>query len=152
LAGVAVLLASITVLLDLRIVFPRDLNVTFPLSLLFYPAIGFVVEVVFHLLPLAVLLPVLTSRRLALESNRAMWDAMVVVSLLEPAFQVGPMLGSPHYPSWAVAFLAGHLLVFNLLQLFAFKRYDFMAMYAMRLAYYAVWHVAWGHVRLRVLF
>jgi hypothetical protein len=151
-AGVAALLASITVLLDLKIVFPRDLNVAFPLSLLFYPAIGFLVEVVFHLLPLAVLLAVLTSRAVALRSDRAVWAAMVIVSLLEPAFQVAPMVAPPHYPIWATVFLAGHLLLFNLLQLFVFRRYDFLTMYTMRLAYYGVWHVAWGHVRLRVLF
>jgi len=151
-AGVAAFLASITVLLDLKIVFPRDLNVAFPLSLLFYPAIGFLVEVVFHLLPLAVILAVLTSRTVSLGSDRAVWAAIVIVSLLEPAFQVAPMVASPHYPIWAAVFLAGHLVLFNLLQLFVFRRYDFLAMYTMRLAYYAVWHVAWGHVRLRVLF
>jgi hypothetical protein len=151
-AGVAALLASITVLLDLKIVFPRDLNVAFPLSLLFYPAIGFLVEVVFHLLPLAVLLSLLTSRIMALGSERAVWAAIVLASLLEPAFQVAPMVASPHYPTWAAVFLAAHLLLFNLLQLFVFRRYDFLAMYTMRLAYYAVWHVAWGHVRLGVLF
>lgn len=37
--------------------FPRDLNVPAPQSLLFYPVMGYVVEVVFHALPLALLLP-----------------------------------------------------------------------------------------------
>ena len=36
--------------------FPKDINVPAPQSLLFYPAIGYVVEVVFHALPLALLL------------------------------------------------------------------------------------------------
>jgi len=151
-AGLAVLLAAITVLLDLKIVFPRDLNVAFPLSLPFYPAIGFLVEILFHVLPLAVLLPVLTARPVALAPARAAWIAIVIVSLLEPAFQVTPMLASGSSPLWASVFLAVHLTLFNLLQLITFKRYDFVAMYGARLAYYAVWHVAWGALRLRVLF
>ena len=35
---------------------------------------------------------------------------------------------------------------------FMFKRYDFGSIYALRLAYYGVWHIAWGHIRLELLF
>jgi hypothetical protein len=42
--------------------------------------------------------------------------------------------------------------VINLVQLTLFRRYDFLTMYAFRLVYYLVWHVAWGHLRLQVLF
>jgi hypothetical protein len=34
----------------------------------------------------------------------------------------------------------------------AFRRYDFASMYSFRLVYYAYWHVAWGVIRLKVLF
>ena len=56
-----------------------------------------------------------------------------------------------HLPSWAVAFLAVHLFLFNLFELLVFERYDFVAMYSSRVAYYVVWHIVWGYVRLRVL-
>ena len=40
----------------------------------------------------------------------------------------------------------------ELCQLLIFKRCDFVTMYALRLAYYDIWHLAWGHVRLELLF
>jgi hypothetical protein len=33
-----------------------------------------------------------------------------------------------------------------------FRRYDAVAMYFLRLVYYAIWHIGWGYVRLSVLF
>ena len=38
-----------TILVDLLQPFPEDLNVALPSALLFYPVMGFVVEIVFHL-------------------------------------------------------------------------------------------------------
>jgi hypothetical protein len=45
-----------------------------------------------------------------------------------------------------------HIYVFNALQLYVFKRYDFLSMYAFRLVYYLHWHVVWGYMRLQLLF
>ena len=45
-----------------------------------------------------------------------------------------------------------HLFVFGMIQLSLFKRYGFVAMYTCRLAYYAVWHIIWGYLRLQLLF
>ena len=56
------LLAAGMIVVDLLVVLPPDFNVRFPDSLFFYPAIGFVVEVVFHLLPLAALLLATSTR------------------------------------------------------------------------------------------
>jgi hypothetical protein len=39
--------------IDSRGVFPRYLNLEFPHSLLFYPSIAYVVEIIFHILPLS---------------------------------------------------------------------------------------------------
>jgi len=151
-AAVGALFALVTVVLDLKVVFPPDINVAFPAALLFYPAIGFVVEVVFHLLPLSILLLALSAIPRIISPRRAMLLAIAIVSLLEPIFQTLPMAASDHYPLWAVVFLGLHLALFNGFQLLSFRRFDFVTMYAARLGYYLVWHVVWGDLRLLLLF
>jgi len=150
-ALLATLLAGAIVLFDLRVVFPREINVPLPGSLLFYPAIALVAEVVFHALPLALLL-----LGVRLVGGKRRWNevvvpALAVVALLEPLFQLGAPSAAA-LPSWGTIYLGIHLLVLNGLQLWIFRRYDFLSMYAFRLVYYGWWHVAWGHARLELLF
>lgn len=45
--------ALIAIVVDVSVRFPADMNILFPESLLFYPVIGFCVEIVFHVLPLS---------------------------------------------------------------------------------------------------
>lgn len=144
-------LAAGMVLVDATVVFPPDLNVPFPDSLLFYPAIGFVVEVVFHLLPLTLLLLAASARFGDADRPELVWAAIVAVALIEPIFQVA--LGfSRTVPRWASAYVAANVFAINLAQLYVLRRYDFLAAYSFRLVYYLLWHVAWGHVRLQALF
>ena len=149
-ASLAILLALIMILVDLKVVFPEDLNILFPQSLLFYPAIGYVVEVVFHLLPLSFLLLLLTSLFSQTDDQRIIWICILAVSLLEPIYQTVGFVG--RYPLWTVVYVGLHVFLINLLQLTIFRHYDFISMYLFRLAYYLLWHIVWGHVRLRLLF
>jgi hypothetical protein len=158
-AGLAALFGTVVIVADLAIVHPADMNVPFPQSLLFYPAIGFMVEILFHLLPLCLLLTVLAALLGHGRSQVAVWISVIVVALLEPAFQIwtaatgAPVVGGPHtYPGWAVACDGLQVFGINLCQLLIFKRYDFVSMYALRLAYYGIWHIAWGYARLQLLF
>jgi hypothetical protein len=43
------------------------------------------------------------------------------------------------------------LLAFGLVQLYVFRRFGFASMYSLRLAYYSLWHIAWGTTRLHWL-
>lgn len=147
LAGCAALFVAITIMLDLKIVFPADMNVLFPASIFFYPAIAFVVEILFHLIPLTIILFLLTTI-FKLQNQPAIWLSIFLVALPEPIYQAAQM----HAPLWAVIFVVVHLFGFNLFQLVIFKRYDFLAMYTSRLAYYLIWHIIWGQVRLHFLF
>jgi hypothetical protein len=45
-----------------------------------------------------------------------------------------------------------HVLVFNLLSLWFFRRYDFLSVYVFRVSYYGFWHILWGQLRLELLF
>ena len=146
--GLGTLFALIIILVDLKVVFPENLNVSFPQSLLFYPAIGYVVEILFHLLPLAFLL-FLTSRFKNID-HKIIWVCILTVSLLEPVFQTIGFVGL--YPWWTVIYVGLHVFLFNVVQLSIFRRYDFISMYAFRLAYYIFWHIVWGYVRLKLLF
>jgi hypothetical protein len=157
--SLAALFGIVIVVVDLAIVHPADMNVPFPQSLLFYPVIGFMVETLFHVLPLYLLLtglPVLTGQR---RSEAITWVSLILVAFLEPAFQTwsaasgAPVVGGPHRYAWRALVYDGlHILAINVCQLAMFKQYDFVSMYVLRLVYYGIWHIAWGQARLALLF
>lgn len=151
-ALLALLFVPVSILVDIQVGFRKDLNVLFPKSLLFYPAIGFIVEILFHVLPLTLLLFLLTSIFKNLNQQKVIWAAIVIVSLLEPVYQTRLMFSSSHFPLWSSVLVLLNLIAFNLTQLHLFKRYDFVTMYSFRLIYYLTWHIVWGYFRLEWLF
>lgn len=148
-AVLATALAIAVVIADLIIHYPRDLNVPLPQALLFYPVVGLVAEVVFHLLPLAVLLPALNLVAGRLGRQRVVWLGILLAAALEPTFQV--VLGGTG-SAWGGVYTWLQVFTIAVLQLYVFRRFDFAAMYSFRLVYYAYWHILWGVIRLRVLF
>jgi hypothetical protein len=146
----AALLAAMMILVDLKVVFPENLNILFPHSLLYYPVMGYAAEIVFHLLPLSLLLILFAWLAGDVSYSTIIWPCIFFVSLLEPAFQTIPFVG--HYPSWAVVSVALLVWAVNAIELLLFKRFDFVSMYSFRLAYYLAWHILWGQVRIGVLF
>jgi hypothetical protein len=149
-AGLAALLGLGIILVDLKAVFPEDVNRPFPDSLFFYPIFGYVVEVVFHLLPLALLLLGLAWFK-DMSFEKVILPCILFVALLEPVFQTVLGFSQPQ-PTWVTGYVFVHIFLINLFQLLIFKRYDFVSMYSFRLVYYAIWHIVWGHVRLNLLF
>jgi hypothetical protein len=148
--GLAALLGLGIILVDLKSPFPADINRPFPDSLFFYPIFGYVVEVIFHLLSLSLLLILVTSIFKAIDFEKAVWLCIFIVAFLEPIFQT--ILGSSRpYPTWVTGYVFLNIFLINLFQLLIFKRYDFVSMYSFRLAYYLIWHIAWGYLRLRLL-
>jgi hypothetical protein len=171
-AALAAGFALIMILFDVLVVFPADINVPPPLAFMFYPVMGYVVDCLFHALPLAILVAVLRltpgpdpsptgpiphPRGSHIEAERAGSRSpaflliVVAVASIEPVFQAVavPPAG---FPSWARAFVTIHIFAFNLLQLVVFMRNGFLSMYGLRLVYYLCWHIAWGYVRLKLLF
>jgi hypothetical protein len=147
-AALATVFAVAVIMVDLFVGFPRDLNVPPPQSLLFYPAIAYVVEITFHAFPLSLFL-ILTSRLFKkLNRNRLVWLCVIFNSFLEPTFQ---MAISKRPLSWAEVYVGPHVFAFNLLQLYVFRRYDFVSMYSFRLVYYLHWHIVWSYLRLQIL-
>jgi hypothetical protein len=131
--------------------FGESINVIWPTSILFYPVMEFIAEVAFHLVPLAFVVTV--SRRWTLRDSGLNAAAMpiIVVALFEAIYQV---LGSASadVSRWLLAYLGLHMSAFAVAGLAGLRRYGFGAMMWLRLAYYAIWHVAWGVFRLDLIF
>jgi len=143
-----ILFATIAIVVDCIMVFPKDLNIPFPDSLLFYPAIAFFVEIVFHVIPVGIILSISTAIFKNSDKKKLTLFSIILVALIEPTFQI--MMDD--YPIWALIITWVNLYLFNLFQLLTFKRYGFIAMYLFRLIYYLIWHILWGHFRLDLLF
>lgn len=132
---------------------PADMNVPLPYAPLFYPVVGYVTEIVFRVLPLALLLAAFSPLAAKLRSAQRpasglAWLSIVAVALAEPLYQVS----LSERPAAAQTFIGGHVFTISMAELYLFRRYDFVTMYAFRLVYYALWHVIWGHLRLSLLF
>ena len=144
-AVMATFLGAVIILVDLFLRYPENTNVPMPQALAFYPAVGFVAEVVFYLVPLAILQLLLGRIR----NNRGAWLAMFLTAVAEPTFQV--LLGAES-SAWAALVTWVHVFAIACFQLYVLRRYDFTSMYAFRLIYYGYWHIVWGVIRLEVLF
>lgn len=147
--GLVTLFAAIAIFIDWKIVFPADINMSFPGSLLFYPAIAFLVEMLFHVVPLSLIVFLLLFLFRTADREKLIEAAILSVAVLEPTYQV---IFTEMDASWAVTLLWVNLFFFNITQLLAFKRHGFISMYLLRLLYYAIWHIVWGYFRLSLLF
>ncbi|MFO0698604.1 MAG: hypothetical protein U0236_05200 [Nitrospira sp.] len=141
----ATMFAVVIILADLFVIFPYR-HVPPPQSLLFYPTIAYVAEIVFHILPLSILLALLGPLFKGRDSTKLLWLCIVLTSCPEPLFQLS-WRASEATLGPADVYVGLHVLAFNLLQLSVFKRYDFVSMFVFRLVYYLYWHVMWGSVR-----
>ena len=130
---------------DLVLGFPEDMNVDWPSSLLFYPTIALAAEVAFHLLPLVGLTWATRSRFTDRSFGRRTAGLIAATAAVEPLFQVLAGTSNP----W---FVAPHVYLIGLVQLALLRRYGYVPMVAFRLAYYLIWHIAWGAVRIPLLF
>ncbi len=151
-AGLASLFGVIIVLVDTKIIFPEDTNILFPESLLFYPAIGFLVEILFHVLPVTVLLVILNSIFVRANFEHIVWISILIISILEPIYHMTDMAAANRFPLWGIIYVGIHVFLINFCQLLIFKKFDFVSMYSFRLVYYMFWHIGWGYLRLRLLF
>lgn len=146
----AILLASIAILIDIWFKYSENINILFPDSLLFYPSIGFLAEMIFHIIPLALILLVLSKIIKNFNPKRYILIFIIIISLIEPIFQAFSI--PSHFPLWVSVYMSFHLFLFNAIQLYFFNRYDFFSMYSFRLVYYILWHIIWGYIRLAVVF
>jgi hypothetical protein len=148
-AGIALVFGIEVIAADIWLVeYPADINILFPESLLFYPVIGYIVEVFFHLLPISLIIMFLSVFR-KLSLNKIIWISIITVSILEPLYQIWFTSKGSYF---TMIYTGIHVFLFSLTQLLIFKRYDFISMYLFRIVFYSIWHILWGHFRLDLLF
>ncbi len=138
------LLAVAAIGSDLVFRYAEDTNVAMPDALRFYPAIAVFVDIALHLVPIAALVAFLG---MPTAFDETFLRIAIPVALLEAVLQAvyATSMGTS-------VFSAVHLMVFGVAQVWIFWRFGFMWMLGFRLAYYALWHLAWGLVRLELLF
>ena len=129
---------------DLVLRFAEDTNVALPDALRFYPAIAVFVESALHIVPIAVLVSFFG---MPTGLDATFWRIAIPVALVEAVLQAvyAPSIGTS-------VFSAVHLMVFGVAQVWMFWRFGFVWMLTFRLAYYSLWHLAWGAARLELLF
>jgi len=128
----------------------QDINVPYPDSLAFYPAIAFYVEIIFHVIPIALLLYLASSFSDWTKLEERIWLIFIAVAVIEPLFQT--ILNNTGQSATLTVYVALHIFLINLTQLHLFRKYDFVTMFFFRIIYYLIWHVLWGHFRLEILF
>ena len=146
--SLVLLSASVAISVDLLMVFPVDVNVPIPSALSFYPSIAFLVEILFHVLPLSIVLFIANAFLKSINQSKLIYICIGLVAILEPTYQI---FGN-NYPTWSVVVVWLNLYFFNVVQLVQFKKGGFVSMYLLRLVYYLFWHIVWGYYRLELLF
>ena len=111
---------------------------------------GYVVQILFHILPFCLVYFSLGMLLGKASSETIIWVSILIAALIEPIFQITFMIGQD--PNWKVAYVGLHIFLISLVELLLFRRYDFITMYTFRLSYYFLWHILWGHLRLNLLF
>lgn len=147
---VSFLLASIfgaaIVIVDLLVGVGPVWTVPPPQSVLFYPAVAYVVEIVFHVLPMGLLLLLFGGLAGKYRPGNAFGSIAIGVALIEPVFQL--YFNLPGLMISFVDVIVGlHIYFINLAQLYIFRRFDFVSMLVFRLVYYLHWHIVWGFLR-----
>lgn len=119
-----------------------NINVQFPTSLLFYPSGAIIVELVYRILPIAVILW-LVSDVLLKGRGRAwiFWIMAALTSCIEPLNALPVLTGG--LPLFGLVFAIQYSS--NMTEAALFRRYGFVAMVVMRVAFYMVWHIGYAH-------
>jgi hypothetical protein len=147
-----ILFGTVVILMDYSAPLPADINIAFPTSLLFYPMIGFLAEIIFHVIPMTLISGGLALLRASWPSERILLISLIATALVEPVYHVYSMYMSGEYGTPLMIMIGIHILLFSLFQLNLFRRQGFFHMYLCRLCYYQIWHVLWGTLRLQLLY
>lgn len=108
---------------------------------------GYVAQMALHIVPLALVLPVAMMVVGVRRQRLAHWLAFAVAAGVEPAFQL--LAGSvPDDATLLAGLTATHVYLFGVVEFAVYRRSGYVFMFAMRMAYYAHWHLLWGYLRL----
>lgn len=134
-------------LADLLLAFAPETHFRLPVALTFYAAMGVIAQLSLHVIPFALLLLALARLLPSWPLLRNVRISIALSATIEALFQLG---ATPQSRSFEVlgVFILIQLFLFGVVELWLFRRFDFVCMYAFRLAYYAYWHLLWPGMRL----
>ncbi|MBN1221495.1 MAG: hypothetical protein JXM69_21420 [Anaerolineae bacterium] len=119
--------------------------VGFPLSIPVYLSGGILMEILYHLIPMALLMWFITGVLLKGKwQEQVFWIMAILLSLLEPVAQTMGMYQMGILSNALLAtILFGYIFAANLTPLYFFRKYGFLAPVVWRLANYLIWHIIW---------
>jgi hypothetical protein len=120
-----------------------SIHIAWPQSLLIYPGGAVIVNIIYYLVPIPLVVWLITRLvKNPAHFDRVFWSVAFAAALVEPVTQsMGN--GLAQSPLLVAAFGAQDFVA-NLLQVRAFKRAGFGATVVFRVAFYLIWHVAYG--------
>lgn len=122
-----------------------NINVEFPLSIPVYLSVGILSEIIFHLVPLILLVwliyNVILKRKF---KKQVFWIVAILICLWEPLLQVSAIYQMGIITN--ILFFCG-LFIFifagNLIPVYFIMEYGFLAAIMWRLSFYMIWHIIW---------
>ncbi len=127
-------------------------NIYFPASLFVYTGGIVLVEAVFRILAIPLFLWLISNLFLrGCGQNQTFWILAVILSLIEPVTQGLGIIFLKSSANPMILLLTQFLPYFvtdyplNLGQAIFFRKYGFLASFAMRLGFYVMWHIGYGN-------
>lgn len=120
--------------------------VKFPYSIPVYFSGGILSEILFHLIPIVILLWFVSDLVLKKRwQNEVFWILAIFLSLLEPVSQTTGLHQMGIISNMLfTAILFIFIFTANLLPLYFFRMYGFLSAVVWRLSFYMIWHIIWG--------
>jgi hypothetical protein len=140
-------LGAAGILILLNLIQPLgEINVPFPISILFYTQGGIEAEIVLHLIPIPLLLWLISS---VILRNRwqepVFWGVAIVLSLCEPLGMISAISQTGLLEQSIIPiFMIIVSYSMNLIGACLFRKFGFLAPLTMRLSLYLAWHVVFG--------
>jgi hypothetical protein len=122
--------------------------VEFPFSIPVYMSVGILMEILLHLIPIVFLFWFLSNVILRKRwQYQVFWVVAILFSLMEPVLQTIGMfqMGIISDISFA-AILFTFVFAANMVPIYFFRMYGFLAPVVWRLSFYFIWHIVWGGI------
>jgi len=119
-----------------------SIQIRFPASALIYPGGALISNIITYLVPLPLVMWIAGLVTRGRWERERFWVVGTLCALIEPMGDLG-LSGHPGI----VALTFAQDLALNLAQVYSFRRAGFASSVALRAAFYLVWHVLWGVLR-----
>ncbi len=142
--AIGIAFTSFQIFFGVYLEFP-NFNVPFPHAIPAYFTFGTLYEIVFHLLPIVILGWIIGHLLLKNKYDwLVFWILAIILSLYEPFAQIGGLTKMGLISeTWEIIAFSAFIFFANLIPLYLFKRFGFLAMIMFRYGNYAIWHIVW---------